>query len=176
MQESFSQSDWAFQLDLMINPTRDQLVRHLDKLSCQEVNSNIALLLKSNLMKSAELKTIRESLNLTLQDVADQANVKLRTAQYWESGGWTVPEDVAEYLSELDRKVDLFVEAENKKIQSDKVLLVRCKSEPEVKEIAPFFTVATHAAALARLRRKLLERGVEVDMEYKSVKLPTDTI
>lgn len=165
MQESFSQSDWAFQLDLMINPTRDQLVRHLDKLPCQEVNSNIALLLKSNLMKSAELKTIRESLNLTLQDVADQANVKLRTAQYWESGGWTVPEDVAEYLSELDRKVDLFVEAEK-----------RCKSEPEVKEIAPFFTVATHAAALARLRRKLLERGVEVDMEYKSVKLPTDTI
>lgn len=45
-------------------------------------------------MTPAEFKTIRESLGLTAQWIAENAGVKLRTAQYWEAGRMAVPVDV----------------------------------------------------------------------------------
>ena len=53
-------------------------------------------------MTPAELKTIRESLGLTVQWLADRAGVKLRTVQYWESGRSGVPADVSELLLRID--------------------------------------------------------------------------
>ena len=58
---------------------------------------------------SAQLKTLRESLGLTLQWVADAANVKLRTAQYWEAGRMSVPKDIIEKLMEVELNLQLFV-------------------------------------------------------------------
>lgn len=37
-------------------------------------------------MKPAELKTIRESLGLTIRDIAAIGNVSPRTVQNWENG------------------------------------------------------------------------------------------
>lgn len=53
-------------------------------------------------MTNAELKTLRESLGLPLQWVADQAHVRLRTAQYWEQGRNPVPGDVAQMMRRVD--------------------------------------------------------------------------
>lgn len=47
--EAFTQSDWEFELDLMINPTRAQLVAHMAKLPISETNSPIAVLVRSHI-------------------------------------------------------------------------------------------------------------------------------
>lgn len=53
-------------------------------------------------MTPAELKTIRESLGLSAQWLADRAGVLQRSVQYWEAGRSRVPEDVAELVLRID--------------------------------------------------------------------------
>lgn len=52
-------------------------------------------------MTGAELKTIRESLGLTAEWLAERAKVALRTFRYWESGKSKVPEDVISQVEHL---------------------------------------------------------------------------
>jgi len=49
-------------------------------------------------MTSEQLKALRESLGLSQQWLADQANVRKRTVAHWESGRNNVPVDVAEII------------------------------------------------------------------------------
>lgn len=129
-------------------------------------------------MTSAELKTIRESLGLPIQWVADQARVQLRTAQYWESGRNQVPADVANMLSDLDEKLWSAVAEVLKQVQSladqsgampEQIALIRYRNDADLWTFRPDFRpmpVGTHAALLSRVRRKLWEIGVPSVIEY----------
>lgn len=53
-------------------------------------------------MTPAELKTLRESLGLPVQWLAERANVQRRSVEYWEAGRSKVPDDVAELMLQID--------------------------------------------------------------------------
>ncbi len=125
-------------------------------------------------MTPAELKTLRESLGLSAQWVADQSGVRLRTVQYWEAGRMPVPEDVAALLSRIDAQYERAVsealaainEAPEKPAE---VVLVRYRSDADLWRFRPDMEplpASSHAALLSRLRRALWTAGVPSVIEY----------
>lgn len=129
-------------------------------------------------MTPAELKTLRESLGLTAQWLADRAGVKLRTVQYWEAGRTAVPADVSEMLTRIDAQ---FTEATRQALavvdeQTQKqghppetVRLYRYRDDAALWQARPDMAglpVTAHAALLARVRLALLARGQDVVIEY----------
>lgn len=129
-------------------------------------------------MTPAELKTIRESLGLTAQWLADRAGVLQRSVQYWEAGRSRVPEDVAELVSRIDAQ---FAEATRQALavadeQTAKqghppevVRLYRYRDDAALWEARPDMDgmpVTAHAALLARVRLAMLARGQAVVIEY----------
>lgn len=125
-------------------------------------------------MPPAELKTLRESLGLTVQWMADQAGVKLRTAQYWESGRNRVPEDVAAMLESIDHAFEAATTETMAMIQGlnpppARVVLVRYRTEADLWEFRPDMKplpATSHAALLSRLRRALWAIGVPSVIEW----------
>jgi transcriptional regulator with XRE-family HTH domain len=58
-------------------------------------------------MTGAELKTLREGLNLSAQEMADILDIKAeRSVRRWEDGSRPVPDDVAERVQVMDGQVD----------------------------------------------------------------------
>lgn len=128
-------------------------------------------------MTPAELKTIRESLSLTAQWLADHAGVKLRSVQYWESGRSPVPADVAEFLLRIDATLEgaakLALDVVDDKIKAGQaprqVALVRYRTDEDLWRFRPDMRplpAATHAVLLSRVRRGLWSRGVPSVIEY----------
>jgi len=77
-------------------------------------------------MTSAELKTIRESLGLTAQWLADRVNVSLRTIRYWESGKSDIPLDVISQIEHLQKN---FLKSVNTHVKEIKIILEKTKPE-----------------------------------------------
>ena len=128
-------------------------------------------------MTSAELKTLRESLGLSQQWLADRAGVQVRTVKYWESGRNAVPDDVGEIISTADGLIARAVrnavgQAEKMRKEYGKpheVLLLRYRSEEELHYSRPDmigYPVTYHAALLARARAALIERGFDLVIDY----------
>lgn len=131
------------------------------------------------MMTSAELKTLRESLGLTAQWLANNAGVRLRTLQYWESGRVPVPADVADLLVALDLRytcaaqqaVDVAQQITHEHGKPETVALFRYKDEASLWADRPDMQglpLAAHAALLARTRLSLIAAGFAVRIEYKS--------
>lgn len=131
-------------------------------------------------MTGAELKTLRESLGLTAQWVADQSKVRLRTAQYWEAGKNRVPEDVSALIARVEYKTRTMVT--NALAQVDEVARAQ-GGEPEAVDLRRYASDAElwrkhpdcrplpatwHAATLARIVRALQARGIKSVIEYAS--------
>lgn len=129
-------------------------------------------------MTPAELKTIRESLGLPVQWLAERANVQRRTVEYWEAGRSPVPSDVAALILKIDGQ---FAEATRQALavvdeQTEKqgqppetVRLYRYRDDAELWQARPDMRglpVTAHAALLARVRSALLARGQSVAIEY----------
>lgn len=125
-------------------------------------------------MTPAELKTLRESLGLSAQWVADQAGVRLRTVQYWEAGRMPVPDDVANLLTSIDRQYDQAVAITMESIEEapDKpadVVLVRYRADADLWRFRPDMQPlpsSSHAMLLSRLRRKLWANNIPSVIEY----------
>ncbi|MDK2126243.1 Aca2/YdiL-like domain-containing protein [Parachitinimonas caeni] len=128
-------------------------------------------------MTPAEFKTIRESLGLTAQWIADNAGVKLRTAQYWEAGRMAVPVDVVNMLDRIDRTLEFSIAqaldqvAELAKQQGTpaQITLVRYRTDAALWQFRPDMKplpATTHAAMLSRLRRALWSRGIPTVIQY----------
>ena len=121
-------------------------------------------------MTPAELKTLRESLSLPAQWVANQANVRLRTVQYWEAGRTAVPKDVADMLRDVDARIDqMALEALDAYRDAGPVTLYRYSSDSELWENKPDlfpWPAATHAVMLARLTKMLSGAGVASTIQY----------
>lgn len=121
-------------------------------------------------MTGAELKTIRESLLLSAQGLAERlAQDRLlpvgnvRTVQRWEEGARPVPEDIAAAVRALDAAVETMVQRGLGMVraavrQSAPVVLLRYESELDHRRYHPedaraSMTHRLHTAALVRLRR-----------------------
>ena len=130
-------------------------------------------------MTPAELKTIRESLGLPVQWLADRASVQRRSVEYWEAGRSNVPADVAELLLKLEAQfadatrqaLDVVDEktAQHGGEPPETVRLYRYRDDAALWSARPDMhglPVTAHAALLARVRLALLARGQSVVIEY----------
>ncbi len=129
-------------------------------------------------MNSATLKTIRESLGLTVGWLANQAQVQERTVRYWESGRNEVPDDVAEMMLKLEvlsadmvlratHQIDAIVKKNGK--PSSAIVLVRYQSDKDLWKYRPdlkMLPATFHAGVLARVRAALSEDDVDVEMQW----------
>lgn len=128
-------------------------------------------------MTPAHLKTLRESLGISAQWLADQAGVQRRTVQHWESGRSTVPADVAAMIERLDADFERMSDAAVEQAKAAKaehgapesVDLVRYRTDaalwaahPEMKPLP----VTAHAALLYRCMRKLEAAGFAVTIDF----------
>lgn len=132
-------------------------------------------------MTGAELKTIRESLLLSAQALADllkHAGLlsagNVRTVQRWEDGARGIPADIAEAVERLDQSVEASAQKILGQIRAGgPTVLVRFDSEEDWQRFqrspAPHEN-RLHAAALQRVRRDsaILGRPVRlVTMEFE---------
>ena len=129
-------------------------------------------------MTGAELKTLRESLGLSVAWLAVQAGVQERTVRYWESGRVAVPVDVAGLIARIEASTGehvaqaLAVVAETTADQGaapESVDLRRYGTDDELWRAHPGLRplpATWHAATLARVRRALAEQGVPARIEY----------
>jgi len=124
-------------------------------------------------MKNAELKTIREGLGLTLQDVAGLTGVQQRTVQYWEAGTLSVPNRVGNMLEALEYRVEAVVLKEifeiNKPKKGGHVTLERYQTDEDLHRERPDLidlTARTHAVILNRIRRRLKRLKITAIIKY----------
>lgn len=114
-------------------------------------------------MTGAELKTLREGLNLSAQELADILGIKAeRSVRRWEDGSRAVPDDVAARVKTMDAEVDTLVEMLGDQMKAvpglvGRVLLRYEKEADFLKYQAPIFNHThahrLHAAALGRFFR-----------------------
>ena len=129
------------------------------------------------MVAAAHLKTLRESLGLTAQWVADQAGVRLRSVQYWESGRSKVPDDVCHMLKNIDDSLNNSVKSAVEHINEVKaetgtcpeIVLIRYRTDEDLwqfrEDMRPLPTT-THAEMLARMNRELAKINVQTQIVY----------
>jgi len=118
-------------------------------------------------MTAAELKTLRESLGLTLDAMAEMSGVQQRTAKYWESGRFPVPADVQEVLQRLDDRFEhmtrMTLEAmRQQRTQPAEVVLIRYRSTDDLHHYRPEFKplpASAHGALLGRVAQAMRREG-----------------
>ncbi len=123
-------------------------------------------------MTGAELKTIRESLGLSVKWLAEKAGVSHRSASYWESCTFSVPDDVAQMINALDAGIDSMVTQAINVIDDqikgqgelpEKVVLLRYRTDEDLWQFRSDMAglpVTYHAAMLARLRSAVISLKV----------------
>lgn len=124
-------------------------------------------------MNHAEFKTIRESIGLSAQFLADLLEVRLRTVQHWEAGRSTIPEDAQETLLDLEGLQDVLCATELEFIQENetpkRVVLLRYQNSADYWHFRPDdnpMPVGFHVRLIAKVRSALKAQGVAVVIEY----------
>ena len=125
-------------------------------------------------MTPAELKTLREKWGLSTNWLAEQADVRARTVQFWESGRSAVPEDVAALMMITDMRLESIVDAAVEYITSldqppTDVVLVRYKTDEDLWYYRPDmieFPARTHGIVLA-----LTKSEIEIAIEDVNVRI-----
>lgn len=125
-------------------------------------------------MNPAELKTIRESLNLTCRELGDRVGVRsVRTVQFWEAeeDGRPIPPQVSEALLAWDEAVNsavMRVAAHYLMAMDgeDEITLLRQEHGEFDGDTLPH-SRRLHHAYLARLRRELTRIGLDVTIEFE---------
>lgn len=125
-------------------------------------------------MNGAELKTIRESLGISAQWLANQSGVKLRSVQYWESGRSPVPDDVSGMVTRIDQMLDESVNRYIDHVQSmpsppKMIALVRYRNDSDLwsfrTDMKPL-PATCHGALLARLIKRLGGAKISAHVVY----------
>lgn len=129
-------------------------------------------------MSPAELKTLRESMGLSQQWLADRAGVRLRSVQYSEDGRSAVKEDVAALVLDMDARLDALIHIMMEIIRRralaghgkpETVALIRYRDDADLWRFRPEmhgFPASYHAAMVSRLRRALWAEGIASVIEY----------
>ncbi len=120
-------------------------------------------------MTGAELKTIRESLNLSAKEFAGRLKIRSdRTIRHWEQvgEGRPIPDGVAEAVHAWDKAVE---DAVSRGLEEHKdartVTLYRQEHGEFLGDSLPHSRRLLHAC-IARLRQRLEARGTKVTIEY----------
>lgn len=135
-------------------------------------------------MTGAELKTLRESLGLPVRWLANVAEVKERTINYWENGVFQIPEDVELLLLEINNLLNAQVTEAMRHFDSaaltrsggaGKVVLLRYKTNEDLWTFQPGFKnlmlpASCHAMLLSRLKERMNERGAAVQIVYMNIR------
>lgn len=122
-------------------------------------------------MDSAEFKTLREAVGLSVSQAAGLFDVQERTVRYWESGRNKVPAGVADQITGIDAHLE-FMTDEAVRVyweqKPDAVELYRYRDEDALLAAYPDFPWphSVHAAMLYRVMRRLADSGVEVSIRY----------
>ena len=122
-------------------------------------------------MTGAELRTLRDSLGLSADAVAQMAGVKTRSVQRWEVDDWPVPQDVAELLQRLDALLERAVLGAVDGLQAVKkgrgapqeVVLLRYRSAVDLARCRADMAAlppAVHGALVDRVRVAFARLGV----------------
>lgn len=123
-------------------------------------------------MTGAELRTLRDSLGLSAEQVAGMAGVKGRTVQRWEVDDWPVPQDVAELLQRLDALLEramlgavdgLQAAQAGRGAPQEEVVLLRYRSAEDLARYRPGMAElppAVHGALIDRVRLAFARLGV----------------
>lgn len=121
-------------------------------------------------MNATELKTYRQSLWITREEAARMFNVQDRVYRRWESGEWSVPNDVAEKLRALDRTLTdmvtqacvIYAAVLQRYVVASDLVLIRYNSDEDLWRSQPQMTHLTHtlhAVAVDRTRQVLESQG-----------------
>ena len=109
-------------------------------------------------MTGAELNTLRKALGLPVSWVAEQAGVRQRSVNYWESGRFAVPDDVAELLIQTDKRLrerfEMRFAAVSQATYDDPFVLFRYRSDEDLWSFEPDFAPlpnSTHAMLISWL-------------------------
>jgi hypothetical protein len=128
-------------------------------------------------MTSAEFKTYRETLGLTLHHVAVLTQSSLRTASYWESRDSKVPQKAKEVVEAIEISINKAVENmvsivlnENKLSENKQTItLLRYLKDEDLWQFIPDMyplPVTTHSVMLAKAKQALSEKGFEIQIKY----------
>jgi transcriptional regulator with XRE-family HTH domain len=130
-------------------------------------------------MTSAELKTMREAIGLSVPELAAFANnVQERTVRYWESGRNQVPEDVERLVMNISQLLDLraieLAESIRELIKLDGPLegpfvLIRYKENADLWHFEPQWKslpTTAYGAFLTRCRVALADLDVATRIVY----------
>lgn len=124
-------------------------------------------------MNGTELKTLRQSLWLSQSEAAALHGVGVRVYRYWEAGEWTVPDDVAQRMRELDDALnamadnawDVYTDMEQRLGVPVEVVLLRYDYDEDLWRYRPDMaglTANLHAAGIDRTRILLEGEGMAV--------------
>lgn len=124
-------------------------------------------------MNSAEFKTLREAVGLSVAQASEIFSVEPRTIRYWESGRNQVPQGVAEEINAIDAKLD-FIANEAQHLywekKPDEVVLYRYRDLTELLEAQGSFEgwpLSVHAAMLYRTKKLFDLNGIHCSIQYK---------
>lgn len=121
-------------------------------------------------MNGAEFKTLRQSLRLSIEWVANAMGVRQRSVYYWESGRSKVPDDVRELLQRIDAHIDARVKRYMRAVSgSGAALIERYRGGSELwtpGDGLPDLPSSTHSAMVMRVTRELTQRGIPLRIEY----------
>ncbi len=128
-------------------------------------------------MNASKFKTIREALGLSAKWIAEQANVQIRTALYWESGRIKIPDDVIEIVKRTEDMIDnnvrhtisIYDQAISKHKTIDTVVLLRYRNDEDLwffkKEMQPWPN-STHGALIFQTYKALKSIGAHADIVF----------
>lgn len=128
-------------------------------------------------MTPAEFRTMRETLGLTGQWVADRADVSLRAVQYWDEGRWVVPEAVEDMLETIEQTLEAAVEQALEQVDEsiargavpDEITLIRYRTDKDLWRFRPDMQplpATTHGVLVTRLKRALCTKGIAATIEF----------
>ena len=136
-------------------------------------------------MNGTELKTLRQSLFLSVAECAALHQVQERVYRYLEKGEWAIPDDVAARMEQMDDAASymgalIYDEASVYTLRTisnpaHPIMLIRYSCDADARAMAPLevrFTddhrarlpAAVHAAGLDRARQALKENGFKPRM------------
>lgn len=128
-------------------------------------------------MDAAELKTLRESMNLPISFIADQLEVSTRAVEDWENENRPVPKEVKDLILKLNSIFQNTIEkacAELDGVLKDEgkdgqICFLRYRTDEDLwkyrKDLIGF-PASFHAAIIARIRFHVLRNGVSAIIKY----------
>lgn len=123
-------------------------------------------------MTGAEFLTMRESLGVTAQWVADELGISLRTVQFWEAERSAVPDRAGILLATIDSAIEATVDdvlRSARDTDGQVYSLARYKDEASISATYP--RLVNHAAKtqgvmLARAARALVAVGIQPQIRW----------